>query len=101
MKSWTLKFIKSLLRLARLKNPDHDREALAEAVWITFSGHHGQIVLAWLVSDIFYTLSHSQNITARDTAFNDGQRAVVKMLLDLIDEHEHPPEPIEVEKEKK
>lgn len=93
--------IESLLSLARRKKPDGDRKALAEAASIAFGGYHGQLVLAWLVEKVFCEISHAPGLTARDTAYHEGQRSLVKMLLDLIDEHQNPPDEMKVETEEK
>ena len=92
MKPWIQSFIKSLIGHKR-----EERKILAEATAACFQSMAGQIVLAHLLQDIFYSISHVQGLTPEDTAYNEGQRSVVRLFLDLMGEAKHPPEPLKVE----
>lgn len=86
------KFIQSFLalrrdRLARESQLDMP-ENIGESISIIFASQAGNRVMDWLTEGILIAPSYVPgNLQGRccDTAFQEGQRAVVRMLLDQRD----------------
>jgi hypothetical protein len=101
LKRWLSNFIERLLRRKAIADERLRRQKLAEAVFITFSSAHGQVVLKHLLDEIFYSVSNPTGIQALDMSFNEGQRSTVWMLLDLMNEYQNPPDSVKVETEER
>jgi hypothetical protein len=92
VKPWLKKLIDDL------RGEKLDREKISEAAYAAMTSFHGKILLAYLVQEIFYSISYDAENRCCDTAANEGQRMAVKHILDLMDEYAHPPEELKVEK---
>ena len=92
MKPWLKKLIDDL------KGESLDREKIAEAAYASLTSFHGKILLAYLLQEVFFSISYRQGQSCCDTAANEGQRMAVKHILDLMNEYTDPPKATEVEK---
>jgi len=99
VKPWLSFFIRKLLR-RKVMDP-RARQRLAEATFVVFTSAHGEVLFKHLLEEVFYTVSHAPGITARDTAYNEGQRSVVKLFIDLMNEYQNPPDSVKVETEER
>ena len=86
------KFIESFLGLRRdrLQREAQQEvpENISEAIHAIFASQAGNRVMNWLIEGILIAPSFvpgNMNGRCCDTAFQEGQRAVVKMLLDQRD----------------
>jgi len=68
-------------------------ENISEQIHFMFSTGSGQRVAEWLIEGILITPSYvpgNQQGRCCDTAFHEGQRALVKLLLDERDSYNRP-----------
>jgi|GEM_PF-3795545 hypothetical protein len=92
MKPWLTKLIDEL------RGEKLNREKIAEAAYAALTSFHGKILLAYLLQEIFFSISYQPGQKCCDTAANEGQRMAVRHLLDLMNEYMNPPEETVVEK---
>ena len=92
MKPWLKKLIDEL------RGEKLDRAKIAEAAYASLTSFHGRIFLAYLLQEVFFSISYQQGQSCCDTAANEGQRMAVKHILELMNEYADPPKETEVEK---
>lgn len=85
MTQWLRDFIDFVRRQKRA-----DRATIAQATYNVFTTPPGRILLKHLEDEFYFTISHAQGLNGRDTAFNEGQRSVVQLFHDLMQEAINP-----------
>lgn len=79
------------------KDAEQVKRDYEQAIYRTFNTVPGHLVLSRWLDSIYCTISYVPNGKCCDTAFNEGQRALIHSILEAMDRQEHPKEPIEVE----